>query len=123
MKRTGFKPRKSPIRKVSARRRQRHQSPEGKLARAYMLMVKQLPCCICGAPPPSDAHHAICGRYSTAKSSDWDTLPLCKRHHQDGSEAIHAGKESWVAKHGPDTDYIPATRAAVVAMGGPECPE
>lgn len=96
----------------------------------YMGMVKQLPCVICGAPAPSDAHHCThrpnadephgYTRIPSAgkRSGDRDTIPLCKRHHQNGPEAIHNGKESWRRKHGPDYSYIPATRAAVAAMTG-----
>ncbi len=79
----------------------------------YMGYVKQLPCCICGRAGPSDAHHPICGRYGTRKAPDRDTVPLCKHHHQWGPEAIHNGKETWVSKHGPDTDYIEPTRKRV----------
>jgi len=76
-------------------------------ARAHMARVKQLPCVICGKPGPSDVHHVICDRYGTNKASDFDTIPLCKAHHQDGPEAIHNGKASWVAKHGPDHGFLP----------------
>lgn len=75
-----------------------------------MARVKQLPCIICGAPPPSDAHHCICDRYGTKKVSDFETIPLCKQHHQDGPEAIHNGKKSWVEKHGPDHSYLEQVR-------------
>lgn len=98
--------------------------------RAYMGKVKQLPCCICHAPAPSDAHHCthkpLAGEphgyerepAAARRSGDRDTIPLCKLHHQDGPEAIHNGKVSWRLKHGPDFAHIPATRAAVAAMTG-----
>jgi hypothetical protein len=75
-------------------------------ARAHIARVKSLPCVICQKPGPSDAHHCIVGRYGTRKASDFDVIPLCKDHHQDGPEAIHNGKASWVAKHGPDHGYL-----------------
>ena len=68
--------------------------------------VKQLPCVICDAPPPSDAHHCIHDRFSQAKAPDSETIPLCKPHHQDGPEAIHNGKETWRERHGPDHGYL-----------------
>ena len=108
--------------------RQKSVTPPADMA--YMRAVKQLPCCVCGAPPPSDAHHCThrpldgephaytlepaAGR----RSGDRDTIPLCKCHHQTGPEAIHNGKASWRMKHGPDFGFIPATRAAVAAMTG-----
>lgn len=85
---------------------------------AYMGRVKQLPCVICNAPPPSDAHHCTHKPYvdehnpyerepcAGRKSGDRDTIPLCKKHHQDGPEAIHNGKSRWREKHGPDFSYI-----------------
>lgn len=113
MKRTGFKSPRKPMRKVSKKRAAYRASDEGQAAWAYMGEVKRLPCCICGAPPPSDAHHCFHGRYGGRKSSDFDVVPLCKRHHQDGPEAIHNAKERWAAKHGPDYGYIEQTRRMV----------
>jgi len=34
-------------------------------------------------------------------------IPLCKLHHQDGPDAIHNGKASWVEKYGDDYAYLP----------------
>jgi len=103
--------RKTALRVVSAKRKAHRASDEGQAALAYMRAVKGLPCCICGHPPPSDAHHPICGRYGTRKASDWDVIPLCKAHHQDGPDAIHNNKALWASRHGPDTDYIAPTKA------------
>jgi hypothetical protein len=85
-------------------------------ARAYMARVKALPCVICHRPGPSDAHHIICDRYGTNKASDFDVIPLCKAHHQDGPEAIHNGKESWVRKHGPDHSYIDTVKEWLASL-------
>jgi len=82
----------------------------------YMSKVKQLPCVICGSPPPNDAHHVICDRFGTNKSSDFDTIPLCKSHHQHGPYAIHNGKQSWVERYGPDHKYIEQTRKLIEDM-------
>ena len=84
---------------------------EIRAGKAWMARVKQLPCIICGAPPPSDAHHVIHGRYGTRRAPDKSTIPLCKAHHQDGPEAIHNGKETWAAKHGFDYEYLPKVAA------------
>ena len=105
MRRTPLK-QKTPLRKVSAKRKAYRASDEGKAALEYMGRVKMLPCVICSAPPPSDAHHVFCGRFGSSKTSDFDVIPLCKAHHQDGPEAIHESKLRWVAKHGPDYLYI-----------------
>ena len=106
------KPRKG-MRKVSAKKAAYRASSEGKAAMEYIGLVKQLPCAVCGAAGPSDAHHVFHGRYGTRRASDFDVIPLCKRHHQDGPEAIHNIKETWAARHGPDYSYIEQTRKLV----------
>lgn len=80
-------------------------------ARAHIARVKSLPCIVCMKPGPSDAHHVICDRFGFRKASDFETIPLCKEHHQHGPEAIHNGKASWVAKHGPDHAFLPVVQA------------
>ena len=70
----------------------------------HMGRVKQLPCVCCGATPTS-AHHCISGRYSQAKASDFDTIPLCYEHHQ-GATGIHENKAAWEDLYGLDTDYL-----------------
>jgi hypothetical protein len=79
------------------------------LSRLYMQAVKQLPC-VCCSIAPTDAHHVIHDRFGNEKASDWDVIPLCKAHHQDGREAIHNGKETWREKWGPDHSYVQPTR-------------
>lgn len=76
-------------------------------AKRHLEAVKGLPCVICHAPPPSDAHHCICGRYGQRKVSDFEVIPLCKACHQVGSNAIHNGKASWIARNGMDFDFLP----------------
>ena len=114
----GAKPEKvrKPMRQISAKKAAHRASKEGKAGLAYMALVKQLPCAICDAPPPSDVHHCIHDRFGSRKSSDFDTIPLCKAHHQDGPDAIHNGKASWATKHGPDYGYIQQTLKAVEAL-------
>ena len=72
----------------------------------HMRKVKALPCVICLRPGPSDAHHVFCGRYGSAKASDFETIPLCKACHQ-GPEGIHAQKATWEAINGPDYEFLP----------------
>lgn len=43
-------------------------------------MVRQMPCCICGAPPPSDPSH-IRSRGSGGPDTAYNVLPKCHRHH------------------------------------------
>ena len=84
--------------------------------REYMRLVAQLPCAVCGRYPV-EVHHVICGRFSQARSSDLDTIPLCDRHHQGkwdtGGPSIHKHRQRFLDAFGPDTDYIAATRQRV----------
>lgn len=123
------KPEKAPrkgMRRKSKKRAAQEASPEGRSDLEYMGNVKQEPCCACGKPGPSDAHH--CKDKPPAgephaykrlpigcKSHARDTIPLCKMCHQDGPEAYHRSPVAWRAKHGPDYGFIPSTRAAVAA--------
>lgn len=109
---------KTRIKPRSAKKTAHTASTEGQRAREYIAAVKMLPCCICGKAGPSDAHHTICGRYGSRKTSDFDAIPLCKECHQTGPNAIHRGKRSWVERNGLDTDYISETRRKVALVMG-----
>ncbi len=76
-------------------------------AKRHLARVKELPCVICAAPPPSDAHHCFSGRYGSRKASDFETIPLCKACHQHGPMAIHQDKAGWEARNGNDFDFLP----------------
>ncbi len=108
-KRKGVKP-------ISDKKAAYRRSDVGKLASLYIGLVKVLPCAVSGVSGPSDAHHCICDRFGSRKSSDFDVIPLSKAMHQDGPGAIHNGKASWVERHGPDHAYIAQTRFAVLQM-------
>jgi hypothetical protein len=99
--------RKTALRKVSAKRRAYRASKEGQEALEHMGKVKMLPCIICAAPPPSDAHHCISGRYGTRKASDFEVISLCRACHLDGPNAIHRNKWAWEERNGPDHSYLP----------------
>ena len=50
---------------------------------AYLAYVRKHPCCLCGTPGPSEAHHwshhgGVMGR----KVDDYRTVPLCQEHHR-----------------------------------------
>lgn len=73
---------------------------------AHMARVAALPCVVCHKPGPSEVHHLICGRFGSSRADDFNTIPLCFECHR-GQHGIHAGKETWVAINGPDTDFLP----------------
>ncbi|TDB26838.1 hypothetical protein ATCM_03790 [Stenotrophomonas sp. ATCM1_4] len=59
--------------------------------RAHLEAVKLLPCSICDAPPPSDAHHINQGQHFT-------TVALCKDCHQGSFNGWHGQKRMWLIK-------------------------
>ena len=58
-----------------------------KAERAHQGRVKELPCSVCGAPPPSAAHHID-------QSCAWAVVALCYECHQ-GRGGIHHEKTMW----------------------------
>ena len=80
-------------------------------AREWMGLVAQLPCLCCGATPVQ-LHHAIHGRFSQGKSSDFDTLPLCPAHHR----MLHDQPRVWRAAYGLDCDMLDRVRRQVAAL-------
>lgn len=110
---------KTPMRRVSAKRKAYRASAEGQAAMAHMAAVKMLPCVICQAPPPNDAHHCIHDRYGTRKASDWDVISLCEKHHRyPHPEAIHTDKAAWRDRWGPDYGFLPIVAKALDRQRG-----
>lgn len=54
---------------------------------AHLEAVKSVCCAVCGAPPPSAAHHIVQGDHFT-------TVALCWECHQ-GKQGIHGDKTLW----------------------------
>lgn len=49
-----------------------------------LAKIRQLPCCQCGASPPSQACHSNWqehGKGRVIKADDEYTIPLCRKHH------------------------------------------
>jgi hypothetical protein len=109
MKRSGFKTRgkplqaKTPLAKQSPKRKAYRASAARLEAVEHMLAVKGLPCVACGKPPPSAAHHVTGDKMPR---DDYRVIPLCFDCHQ-GPNGYHAAKRSWVARHGPDYEFLP----------------
>lgn len=57
-------------------------------AKRHIEAVKMLPCCVCEATGPSDAHHID-------QSSDFLTIPLCRDCHEGSFNGIHGQKRIW----------------------------
>ena len=56
--------------------------------RRHLAAVKEMPCGVCGASGPSDAHHIDQGQQFLC-------IPLCKDCHQGSHNGIHGRKAIW----------------------------
>ena len=93
---------RKPMNKVSAKRKAKKAAEKAAGAWEHMARVKALPCIVCGAAPPSSAHHVTGDKQPR---SDWRVIPLCYDCHQ-GPQGYHAAKRSWIARHGQDYEFL-----------------
>jgi len=56
--------------------------------REWIGRVKELPCSVCAAPGPSDAHHI-------KQSCSYAVVALCKSCHQGSRMGWHGEKAAW----------------------------
>lgn len=59
-----------------------------KAEREHVALIKSLPCGVCAAPAPSDAHHIEQGEH-------FIVIPLCKDCHQGPHNGIHGERVMW----------------------------
>lgn len=67
--------------------RSQRSKPFTDAERSHIERVKMLPCSVCDAPAPSDAHHIRQGRH-------FAVIALCKDCHQ-GKNGWHGTKTNW----------------------------
>jgi hypothetical protein len=77
--------------------------------KAYVGLVKELPCSVCDAPGPSDAHHVKQHRQYTV-------VALCKDCHQGSFNGWHGQKRMWAVMKMDEQDALNATIERVVAL-------
>ncbi len=70
--------------------------------REHVLRVKELPCSVCDASPPSDAHHIKQHRQYTV-------VALCKDCHQGSLMGWHGQKRMWAIKKMDELDALNIT--------------
>ncbi len=68
--------------------RSKNSRPLTAAERAHLGRVKELPCSVCGAPPPSAAHHIEQGQHFTA-------VALCDDCHQGSENGWHGRRTMW----------------------------
>lgn len=70
--------------------------------RAYLGRVKSLPCSVCDAPAPSEAHHIKQGRQFTA-------VALCESCHRGALMGLHGQRRMWALKKMDELDALAIT--------------
>ena len=73
-----------------------------KREREHLGRIKELPCSVCGAPGPSDAHHIKQGLHYTA-------VALCKDCHQGTYLGWHGQKLAWSIRKMDELDALDVT--------------
>ena len=81
-----------------------------KAEREWILKVKELPCSVCGAHPPSDAHHI-------KQSCSYAIVALCKSCHQGSKMGWHGEKVAWRIAKMEEIDALNQTLKNLHASG------
>lgn len=77
--------------------------------REHLARVKELPCSVCDAPPPSDAHHI-------KQSSAYTCVALCKSCHQGSLMGWHGQKRAWALHKMDELDALDVTIQRLVSL-------
>jgi hypothetical protein len=83
-----------------------NNSPTAK-ERKHLARVKELPCSVCDASGPSDAHHVKQHRQYTC-------VALCKDCHQGAVMGWHGQKRMWSLKKMDEIDALNITIARLL---------
>jgi hypothetical protein len=75
--------------------------------RRYMQRIKEMPCGVCGAAGPSDAHHI-------EQHKQYLCIPLCKDCHQGSHNGIHGQKRIWSVMKATEMSVLNDTIAKVL---------
>jgi hypothetical protein len=70
--------------------------------RKHLARVKELPCSVCDAPPPSDAHHY-------KQHRQYLCIALCKDCHQGSFNGLHGQRRMWSIMKMDEQDALNVT--------------
>ena len=70
--------------------------------REHIGRVKELPCSVCDAPPPSAAHHV-------KQNQQYTVVALCTDCHQGPMMGWHGQKRMWAIKKMDELDALAVT--------------
>lgn len=76
--------------------------------RTHIERVKWLPCSVCDAPAPSDAHHVKQGQHFTC-------VALCKSCHQGPLMGLHGQRRMWAIQKMDEVDALARTVERLMA--------
>jgi len=82
--------------------RTKNSAPITKAQREHMERVKSLPCSVCGASGPSEAHHINQGQHYT-------TVALCIDCHRGSENGWHGRKVMWRIHKMDEVDALAVT--------------
>jgi hypothetical protein len=80
--------------------------------RRHLQRVKSLPCSVCRAPPPSDAHHV-------KQHRQYVCISLCKDCHQGAFNGFHGQRRMWAVKKMDEMDALNETIRMLIEDGLP----
>jgi hypothetical protein len=70
--------------------------------REHLARIKELPCSLCDAPGPSEAHHV-------RQHSQYLCIPLCPSCHTSPVLGLHGQKRMWAIKKMDELDCLNET--------------
>jgi hypothetical protein len=73
----------------------------------HLAAVKSVPCVVCDAPPPSEAHHIQQGDHFTA-------IALCEDCHRGSENGWHGRKTMWRIRKWQELDALNETLRRVL---------
>ena len=82
--------------------RTKNAKPLTAAERAHLERVKSLPCSVCDAPAPSEAHHIRQGQHFTC-------VALCTQCHRGGVLGWHGERAIWRVKKWDELDALAVT--------------
>ena len=83
-----------------------------KAEKEHLDRVAGLGCIVCRnlghGETPTHVHHIRTGKGMGQRASNYETIPLCPVHHQNGGYgvAIHAGQKTWESNFGTELELL-----------------
>jgi hypothetical protein len=81
----------------------------------YMGKVQAIGCILDFCRMPAELHHPRKNAGMGQRSSHYDVIPLCPKHHRSGGfgVAIHAGQKTFEERYGSESYLLERTKALI----------